>query len=244
MSLRLISRRTGVLVSLFCLLGAVAASKGASPPPGPILQNGGFDTGSLSGWTTFVTANGSVGGGFGLPNVTSFDTAGTGTVSASAQLQVGEAVYNGATGHTSQGGGIYQTFNCIAGIYFISADVAAYSIDPYVNSEAGLFLLSVDQTTVASIDFGQISTGQTLRDALSGSLFLSPGAHTLTVEITRPWVDGSNYGDTPLEYLDNIQVTPVPEASSIKLALVGILTILCVRHRSKGRGLEICGDRL
>src|SRR5579872_1663773 len=93
-----------------------------------IIYNGDFETGDLSGWTTFSTPNGSLGPS-GLPAVTQFDVPGMGTLSDAAQFQVGEVAYNQATGHTAQGGGIYQTFNVSAGQYIISADFAAYSID-------------------------------------------------------------------------------------------------------------------
>jgi len=221
------SFRADVLTgALLCVLLIGPATRAQSTP---LLQNGDFETGDLSGWTVFVTSNGDLGSGWGLPDVVSFDVAGTGTPSDAAEFQAGEASYNSGTGHTSQGGGIYQTFNCSAGQYIISADVAALNIDYYANADAGLFTLLVDETPTASIELGGINTGQTLRGTLETTVPLSQGSHQITIEITRPWLTGGGYGATPLEYLDNIQVEPVPEPSEILLGLFGLSSILILR---------------
>lgn len=218
------SFRADVLTgALLCVLLIGPATRAQSTP---LLQNGDFETGNLSGWTVFVTSNGDLGSGWGLPDVVSFDVAGTGTPSDAAEFQVGEASYNSATGHTSQGGGIYQSFNCSTGLYIISAEVAAFQTSSYVNSEAGLFTLMMDGTTIANVDFGQISPGQTLRSTLDVPEFLSQGSHQITLEITRPWLNSTA---TPLEYVDNIQVEPVPEPSGILVGLLGLSSILILR---------------
>lgn len=188
-----------------------------------IIDNGDFETGDLTGWTTFMTPNGSLGPS-GLPAVTQFDVPGTGTLSDAAQFQVGEVAYNQATGHTAQGGGISQTFNVSAGQYIISADFAAYSIDYYENGDGGLETVSVDSTTVGSVQFGAINTGQTLRGDVQGILNLTGGTHQITIEFTRPWLNGG-YGDTPFEYVDNVAVTPVPEPSIAALGICGLALV-------------------
>ena len=187
-----------------------------------LVQNGGFDTGDLTGWTTFVTSNGNLGSAIGLPDVTMFDVAGTGSASHAAQFMVGEAVYNGATGHTSQGGGIFQTFNSSGGQFFFNANIAAYDYYTAPNADAGLFTLSVDGVTLASDELGGIQPGQVLRGELDGMVSLGAGSHQITIEITRPWVTGT----TPLEFVNDIQITPVPEPSAFVLGVLGLSLVL------------------
>ena len=179
-----------------CLLAAAPATWADSPAP-PILQNGGFNTGSLSGWTTFLTVNGTVGGSFGLPNVIMFSTTGPGIPSYAAQFQAGDVVYD-PQAPGGEGGGIYQTFSCVAGMYAISADVATTDITSQNNGNGGVFTLLMDQTVVAGWNSALINPGQTLRDNLSGTLFLTGGSHTLTLQVTRPAQIGTYYGQTPL----------------------------------------------
>src|SRR5208337_5169701 len=109
-----------------------------------LLSNGSFETGNLSGWTTFVTTNGNLGSAYGLPNVVSFDVAGTGTPVPAAQFQVGEVVFNQ---QTLEGGGIDQSFNCAAGTYNISVQVAATNMLTLTNFQAGIFSLMMDGKT-------------------------------------------------------------------------------------------------
>ncbi len=197
------------------------------------LLNGDFETGNLSHWTTFTTSNGNLGSYYGLPNVVSFDVAGTGTSSDAAQFQVGEVSHNS----TAQGGGIYQTFNCTAGQYFIYADIAAiFTAGPSTNNfSAGLFTLLMDGVAIDSSDLGGIRGGQTLRSTLEAAIPLSQGSHRLAIEITRPWRNGGGFAYTPLEYLDNIQATLVPEPSGILLEALGLSSLFVVARKPKVR---------
>jgi hypothetical protein len=173
-----------------------------------LLLNGNFETGNLSDWTTFLTANGDLGAGSGLPNVVSFDVAGTGTATDAAQFMAGEATFDGI----SQGGGIYQSFSCSAGQYVVSADVAAYNPYHLANNFAGTFSILIDGNSMSSTRLNLINTGQTLRGTLDTTLSLGEGSHVFTLEITRPALSGgSTYGLTPLEYVDDLSVVQVPE---------------------------------
>src|SRR5215469_6911480 len=101
---------------------------------GPILVNGDFQTGDLTGWTTFTTSNGT--NGAGLPNVVSFDTTGSGA-SLAAHFNVGAVNVDG----TEQGGGLDQSFNiATAGTYPFFLDIASQDdSDGQINSNAGTF---------------------------------------------------------------------------------------------------------
>ncbi len=192
-----------------------------------ILVNGDFETGDLTGWSTFVTPNGDIGAAYGLPNVVPFDVTGSGTASDAAQFEVGEAAFLGS--HTSQGGGIFQDFTCSAGEYVVSLDVASQNINSFINAQAGTFSLFVDGNLLASTNYGQISPGQIPLGVLSATTDLGPGTHQIMVEITRSWLTGG-FGETPLEYLDNIAVAPVPEPSQVALGIVGLILMLAHRR--------------
>jgi hypothetical protein len=198
-----------------------------------LVQNGDFATGNLSDWTVFLTSNGSLGAG--LPKVVPFDVTGTGTASDAAKFQAGVAKLVLPIDLTSQGGGIYQTFNCSAGSYLVSADVAADDVSATANNSAGLFTLLLDGSPVASIDLGHISSDQILRGDLEATVPLSQGSHQLEVEITRPFLSGSSPGvieaQTPFQFVDNIQVTAVPEQTSLGLLSLGALFV-CWSMRS------------
>jgi hypothetical protein len=194
------------------------------------LLNGDFATGNLSHWITYTTRNGNLGSYYGLPNVISFDVTGTGTPSAAAQFQVGQPSF---VDTSFQGGGIYQTFTAsAAGQYFVHADIAA-AAPSHNNLAAGLFTLLMDGVAINSVDLGAITLGQTLRNALRATTTLTPGAHQLTIEMTRPYLNGGGYANTPLEYLDNIQVTPVPEPSEMLLSSLGLVSLLAAARKSK-----------
>jgi len=194
------------------------------------LLNGNFETGNLSHWTTYTTSNGNLGSYYGLPNVISFDVVGAGTLSSAAQFQVGQPSF---VGGSLQGGGIYQTFTASsAGQYFIHADIAA-AVPAKDNLAAGLFTLRMDGVAINSVDLGFIAGGQTLRSTLEATTTLTPGAHQLSIEMTRPYLNGGGFANTPLEYLDNIQVTQVPEPSAMLLSSLGLISLLSATRKSK-----------
>jgi hypothetical protein len=213
------------LFSIACFFAAAPGLRAASPPP--ILQNGGFDTGNFSGWTPFITPNGTVGAQFGFPLV------GRNLLtqpSLSAVFEAGQVVTG--PGEPGGGGGLLQTFTCVAGLYLISADVSSVGAYSSGDPDAGLFTLQVDQTTVATWDGGAIQERQTLQDMLSGSIFLTGGSHTFRFAITR---EGTIDSESPLQSVDNIAVTPAPEASTVWYGVVGLMVIICARPRKNQR---------
>jgi hypothetical protein len=214
------------------LLATTAICAWASFCRAQIIHNGDFETGTLSGWTTFTTPNGSLRPP-GLPAVTQFDVLGSGALSDAAQFQVGQVNY----GLTEEGGGIYQTFNVSAGRYVISADFAAYDSNAtFGNDEAGVETVFVDSVKVGTLDFGLINQGQTERGIVQGTLDLSGGTHQITIEFTRPYPNNTGgLGPTPFEYVDHVVVAPVPEPSTMGVGMLGLATLLFQVFIRKGR---------
>lgn len=204
-----------------------------------LLDNGGFATGDLSGWTVFLTANGNLGSAIGLPNVIPFDVAGTGTPSNAAQFQASQVTFQPFT--LDGGGGIEQTFNSSTGEYIISADIASTDINTRSdlnNSDPGSFFLSIDGTTVASVLWTGdiINPGQTMRGILNATVQLTQGPHQIAIEVEREALatDGGYFGYTPLQYVSNIEVEAVPEPSTIELAVFGLTAVL-IEKRLRAR---------
>jgi hypothetical protein len=209
------------LVGLFWLMLPAAANA-------DLISNGNFATGNLTDWTVFTTANGT--NGTGLPAVVSFNTTGSGA-SNSAEFDVGEVTFDS----TQQGGGLSQTIDVTSGgMYNFSAAIASQDdADMNINVDAGTFSILINGTTEGSVDLGAFSSPlQILRGTLSGSVDLSPGFDTFSIEITRGFL--ANGTDTPDEYVTNISLTPgaVPEPSSaILLSTVMLAVALVVRKR-------------
>jgi hypothetical protein len=218
-------------IRYLALLGAVTGiCLAGTSARAAIVTNGDFQTGTLAGWTTFTTSNGT--NGAGLPTVVSFNTTGTGASDA-AQFNVGELVYNGVPA----GGGLYQTINApLSGLYTLTESFASQDdADGLINSGAGTFSLLVDGATVASDDLGAFnSIGQILLGSFDVTVNLTAGSNTLETEITRPYTSGGT--DTPTEYLDNISLTPnaasaTPEPSSFLLLGTGLTALTGLYRR-------------
>jgi len=200
--------------------------------------NGDFQTGDLTGWTQFTTANGSIGQPLGYPNVVLFNTNGSGD-SLAAHFNVGEVVLT----VLQEGGGIGQFVNLSAGSHVLTADIASVDDPEGPNAAAGLFTLLVNGTAAGSTDLGPFSmVTQTLRGALNVSFSVpTDGSYDLQIEITRPFLGGSSDLMTPQQYLDNVHVTgsviTTPEPSSFSLlvfAAIGVLILFPQHRRLKG----------
>jgi hypothetical protein len=170
---------------------AVASAVGANG-----VVNGDLETGSLSPWVTFTTANGTI----GTPGVGSFDTTGTGA-SLAAEFNVGEVNFTGQ----NEGGGIYQNFS--GAPYTVSADVATQAAPGHPNNgDCGTFFLQLDGSTIASHAFGTCPGSSVARwhffvHIPNGVL----GFHQLRILIERTFL-GSGPTLTPGEYVDNVRV--------------------------------------
>ena len=203
-----------------------------------LIINGDFETGDLTGWTTFTTASATATGSLGASTVVLFDTNGDSNTSLAAQFQVGQ-VSPGTIGGGSplEGGGIFQDVNLLAGDLTVSVDVAASSSGN--NAAGGLFELIFDGNVVDFFDIGDIGAGTVERGSL---LFQAPnvvaGTHEVRIRMTRGFGTGSS---TPRQYIDNVSLlgtpiatpTVIPEPLSIFQGLIGLATVsFFVRRRS------------
>ncbi len=187
-------RRKLVLVAAGAAFALAAAGIASANGPS-LIANGDFQTGTLSSWTTFTTANGTINGG----NVQLFDTTGFGASDA-AHVNAGDAVFTGLY----EGGGIYQTF--YGQPYGISADIAAHDTGGLANASCGKFELLVDNVLIASHDFAGCPAGGTVRAHLFGVVKNAGQTfHEVRIRITRPFTTAP--GLTPDEYVDNVIVT-------------------------------------
>ena len=210
------------VMAVLCILPSAARAD--------LITNGGFSSGTLAGWSTFLTPNGTTGPG--LPDVVSFNTTGSGPAN-SARFNVGEVNFDGS----QQGGGLSQTINVLTGgVYSFSAAIASQDAG-LMNGAAGLFSILINGTTEASIDLGAFaSSSEILRGTLQGTVNLTPGSYTFSVEITRPFLGGSP--TTPQEYVTDISLNPttavVPEPGTITLlaTLLGSMGLLSITMRA------------
>ena len=199
----------------YLLFGLLLAAAGAAQAQ---LVNGGFQTGDFTGWTFYNTSTGIQTGGSYLFQVTPFDIVGNGMTPNTGEFEVGEISGGAGGGGLGQGIGIYQFVDLGAGELSASFNVAATS--PGNNADAGTFQLLLDGNVVATDALGGIGVGQTLRSSVSYSGMITAGSHEFDIEIRRGY--GAGQGNTPYEFLGNIQlgVTPVPEPSTA--ALIGL----------------------
>jgi hypothetical protein len=190
------SRRIRLVAFVATVSALLVVAVAAAQP----VVNGDFETGDLTGWTTFTTFNGTI----GTPAVVSFDTTGTGASNA-ARFQVGTVV----SLFVSAGGGIFQNVSTASGVFDLSADIAAHNQSLLDHLDCGLFELLVDGAVVASHDFLDCAAMVTERATLSAAgLPLAAGPHEVRIRMTRP--AGVDPAISSLQYVDNVELVGPP----------------------------------
>lgn len=203
-----------------------------------VLTNGNFSSG-LTGWTAYVTANGTISENPSLPGapqpqaaqVVSFNVDGSGASSA-LFLNAGKA--NSPFGVSPQeGGGVFQTFSTTGGVATFSADVAA--LYTRTSGALGLGLMSVllDGVVMDTYDFGGVPGGPvTLRGALDFTTNLAAGDHVLSLQATRLFGPGRGVAS---QYFDDVSlnVAAVPEPATWAMMILGFAGIGFMVYRKK-----------
>ena len=152
------------------------------------LTNGDFEEagGSLSGWTSYTTARGTIGAP-DYPMVRDFDIDGpSGPSSATkvAQFNVGTLTMDDK-GY--EGGGIYQNVHLVAGDYDIRANVAVDEDGSLFGVyDGGRFELLVDGVVLDSYEFaGKVGPNETKYALLARLQVLTAGDHEIRIRVTR-----------------------------------------------------------
>ena len=200
---------------LFCV---IAVSVFVPANAANLIANGRFEQG-LQGWQVFKTENGTLGETYGFLHPVMFDINGSGSQSA---LEVGAgAVVFDPTHDTPFGGGVLQSVSLEGGHYSVSADVAAVNFCNCSNGEGGLFQLLIDGVPVDQQYIGGIGYLDPIRRSLSFAGLLSPGEHSIGIEIARyGWVGGN-----PVQYVSNIALDAVPEPETWAQTFAGFVVI-------------------
>ena len=171
----------------------------------PLIKNGDFEKGDLSGWTVFTTPNGTL-GGEGFPGCVEFDVTGDGVLTKSLSVKVGQQDYQ-ADGTPLAGGGVATTVWVEMGRATVTADIAATYSSPSNrrNLAAGLFEILLDGHVIAHHDFGPIDDGTTQRFTLKGATPVSAGKHEVRIRVRRPF-RSVVHDQAPRQFLDNIHL--------------------------------------
>lgn len=201
----------------------------ANPAQAVSLNNGNFETGDLTGWTVFTTTNGS--NGTGRPDVTSFDTTGSGS-SNSARFQVGQVSF--ASG-VPAGGGITQAVTLSSGILNLSVDVAAFGTGN--NASGGIFSLLLNGAVLDTFNTGSYTANTFRRDILTASTNVTAGIYSIGIQMTRPFTTTAT---TPSQYVDNFVIsgsstvaTAVPEPFTVIGSILGGTAAFRMRKKLK-----------
>ena len=182
---------------------------GVGPVSAEVLTTTNFESGGLSGWTTFSTSNGTL-GGEGFPSVAVCDYAGMVSPSRCLQVQVGQ-LHFGSVHDVQQGGGIARTTMTGAGILQLSARVGVTFDSPNKkrNLSGGLFEWVVDEQVVADLDVGPIEEGAAVQHQLTGNVPVTAGRHTIRLRMTRPFQSGTGQS-APVQFVDDVLVELIP----------------------------------
>lgn len=183
--------------------------------------NGGFDTGDLSGWTLANSTNGQS----LVEDVQSFDT-GLGASNA-AHFEVGQVTFSSGqeagitiTQNLTLTQGTNYTFSCTWG----SQNVSAVS----QNADGGSYDLIVNGASIANHAVGTLNPQTSVNGALSGNFTPSTsGSYSVGAYVHRHFIATPNINS----YVDNFNMSPVPEPATILGVGAGAAFLLRRRRR-------------
>ena len=115
-----------------------------------------------------------------------------------------------------------------AGTYSFAAEVAVFG-GRFTNLSGGIFELIVGGNVLDVFDAARVNSRSTERDLLEGEVALAVGDVDLTIRIMRPFIQTS---DTPLQYVDNVTISPVPLPAGLPLLAFGLGSLALVRRNS------------
>lgn len=201
----LTNRTLGMIMRIFTVVLVVGLLQEVAAGT---LQNGDFESGTLSDWTVFETLNGTL-GGESFPRLVEFDVTGNGQMSKSAEFKVGQQQYQ-ENGLSLAGGGILTNLHLDAGTIAVTADIASSYSSPKPkdrrNLAGGLFELLMDGNVIASHNFGPIANKTIQRFHLEGRVAILEGMHEVRIRIQRPF-RSFPHDHAPRQYIDNIHLT-------------------------------------
>jgi PEP-CTERM motif-containing protein len=203
-----------------------------------VLTNGNFENG-VTGWTSFVTANGTITDPPSPPVGTPtneqattqlFNTTGSGASNA-LMLNAGGKSFTGI----QEGGGVTQTFTTAGGVATFFANIAGWTSNTVSN--LGLLSVLLDGVLMDSHQFDNVSgLPTTMLSTLGFTTELTAGTHTITLMATRPFAPASGVTH---EYFDNVSLdvaqTPLPAALPMFLSGLGVVGALWRRNKKKAQ---------
>lgn len=213
---------------------------------GELIQNGNFSAG-LSGWTSYLTTNGTISpttpnqGGVSPTNspalIASFNVNGAGASDA-AWLNAGQYLPPYGTANPA-GGGISQIFFSGVGIGSFTADIAATT--RFAGDAGGIFSVLLDGVALDSVDFGAING--TTRSSLGFTTNLTAGQHILSLQVVRPFAPGVGLRS---QYFDNASLNftaavPEPATWAMLVTGFGVVGFGMRRRRKTSTGVAFAG---
>jgi hypothetical protein len=201
--------------TLYIHIGLIALTTSANSVDAQIL-NGDFSSG-VTNWTVLQEPSGTVVGG----SIASIDIDGPGL------LGVSDAYYcqPGIGDQRS----LQQSIFLLQGMsYNFKADLA---MEPNSNNaDGGTVQVFVGPTLITSFSFGTTTYGVNEYANLSATYVPAlSGVQTLAINFARGYYAG---GGTPLDFIDNVQLAPVPEPGVGTLTLGALVLLALVTKRT------------